>query len=262
MRPLISITSTLALLITATGCSGTGSSDLGPSGKVALKLSTTAVGSAGSSILTPGVTVTMGADVLVITDVQLVARKIKLEREDGNCPTPVVEGSSESGSDADDEGTPECPNLRLGPMLLDPPLVEGVEPSFTVDLPVGTYQELQMQIHKPTSSSKDAAFLAAYPAFAGTSIKVTGTFNGLPFTFTTSLTAEVEVEFAQPIVVTEGGTTALTLRLDVRQWFTAQGGGSLLNPLTLSQQSRQRVEQNIRSSFHAFEDNDEDGIDD
>lgn len=259
MRPFYGVTTSLALLVAATGCSSTSPSDLGPSGRVALKLSTTPAGGAAASLLAPGITVTQGGDVLVITDVQVVARKIKLERENGSCPTPVVEGS---GHDADEEGTDDCPNLRLGPMLLDPPIGEGVESSFTVDLPIGTYHELKMQIHKPTSSSTDAAFLALYPDFAGTSIKVTGTFNGLPFTFTTSLTAEVEVEFATPIVVTEGDVTSLTLRLDVRRWFEAQGDASLLNPLTLSQQDRQRVEQNIRASFHAFEDEDEDGVDD
>jgi hypothetical protein len=50
--------------------------------------------------------------------------------------------------------------------------------------------------------------------------------------------------------------------LDVRGWFLDQGGGSLLNPLSLSQQARSRIEQNIRQSFHVFEDDDQDGEED
>ncbi|MEO5800294.1 MAG: hypothetical protein ABIZ70_07270 [Gemmatimonadales bacterium] len=259
MRSLSSITPVLLLAAAAAGCSSTGSSDLGGNGRVAVRLSTTPMTTSGSSLLTPGITVTLGSDVVIVDGVQLVARKIKLQRADGTCPTPVVEDAQGSGSDADEGDTEECPNVRLGPMLLSPPLGEGVDGTFSVDLPAGSYHELQMQIHKPTSSSKDAAFLAANPGFAGTSIKVTGTFNGVPFVFTTSLTAEIEVPFLQDVVVVGGTTTSLTLQLDVRSWFKAQGGLALLNPGTLTQQDRQRVEQNIRASFHAFRDENGDG---
>lgn len=259
MHPLLKATTALAVILAVAGCSSTSSSDLGPTGRVNFNLSTTPVGGSGGSALTADVIVNRGSDILVITDVQLVARKIKLERSNGTCPTPVLTSPDGSGRDADSDDTDECPNLRLGPLLLDPPLGEGAQTTFSVDLPAGSYHELKMQIHKPTSRSSDAAFLAANPAFSGISIKVMGTFNGAPFTFTTDLTAEVEMEFDSPVVVTEGGTTSLTLQLDVRGWFLAQGGAALLDPNTLSQQGRQRVEQNIRASFHTFEDEDEDG---
>ena len=258
MRSLFQATTALALVLSAAGCSSTGSSD-GATGRLNFRLSTTPAGGFGASLLTPGVTVTLGADVLVITRVQLVARKLKFERTNGSCPTPVLTSADGSGKDADSDETADCPNLKLGPLLLDPPMTEGVVSTFSVDLPAGSYHELDMQIHKPTSNSSDAAFVAANPDFAGVSIKVAGTFNGLPFAFTTDLTAEVETEFATPIVLTVGGTKSLTLQLDVRGWFVAQGGGALLNPITLSQQSRQRVEQNIRASLHAFEDENQDG---
>jgi hypothetical protein len=259
MRPFLNPSVLLALVLAAAGCSSPSSSDSGPTGRVNLRLSTTPTGGVGGSALTADVTVNQGGDVLVISRVQLVARKIKLEQSNGSCPTPVLTSPDGAGRDADSDDTAECPNLRLGPLLLDPPLGEGVQSSFSVDLPAGNYHELDMQIHKPTSSSSDAAFLAANPDFSGVSIKVTGTFNGAPFTYTTDLTAEVEMEFGTPVVVTEGGTTSLTLQLDVRGWFLAQGGGALLNPITLSQQGRQRVEQNIRGSFHSFEDENQDG---
>ena len=47
---------------------------------------------------------------------------------------------------------------------------------------------LQLQIHKPTNATADAQFLADHPDFAGISIKVTGTFNGTDFTFTSTVT--------------------------------------------------------------------------
>ncbi len=259
MRPLLNATTAIVLVLAAAGCSSsTLPSGSTTTGRLSFQLSTTPK-SAGASVVNADITVLQGSDVLIITDVQLVARKIKLERLNGSCPTPVVTSPDSSSRDGDSEDTPECPNLKLGPLLLDPPLAAGVQSTFSVDLPPGSYHKLEMQIHKPTSSSNDAAFLAANPAFTGVSIKVTGTFNGTPFTFATDVTAEVETEFTAPVVVTVGGTTSLTLQLDVRGWFLAQSGGALLNPATLSQQNRQLVEQNIRSSFHAFEDENHDG---
>lgn len=255
MRVVHNASTLLALLVVAAGCSSTSPTDPSATGRVNLRLSTTSP----TAALMSDVTVTQGSDVLVISSVQLVARKIKLEQKDGTCPTPVVESPDGTGKDADEDSTDECPNLRLGPVLLDPPLGLGAVSTFSVDLPAGTYDELKMQIHKPTSRSSDATFLMAYPDFSGVSIKVNGTFNGVPFTFTTALTAEVEVPFEAPVVVTDGGTTSLTMQLDVRGWFDAQGGGALVDPLNLTQQSRSRIEQNIRASFHVFRDENGDG---
>lgn len=251
-RSTLAVSAMLCATVLA-ACSN-GSTSPNGDGHLRVQLATAATG-AGLGPSLADVSVTLGSDVIVISDVQLVARKIKLERAQGTCPTPDL---SDSGA-ADEEDSDECPNLKLGPMLLDPPLAAGAETSFTVDLPAGTYTELRLQIHKPSDNSKDAAFLAANPDFDGVSIKVIGTFNGTPFAFTTDLTAEVETEFAQPVVVIADGTTSLTLLLDVRGWFLSQGGTALLSPFGLDQQTRSQIEQNIRRSFHAFEDEDHDG---
>ena len=218
-------------------------------GTVGCQLATTGTGATTAPSL--AVSVTRGPDVLVITDVQLVARKIKLGQDDGSCPADI-EDDSEDGD--------ECPPLRLGPLLLDPPVDEGADPTFTVDLPAGTYDELMLQIHKPTSTA-DAAFVGANPEFNGISIRVNGTFNGTPFSFTTDLTQVVRIALSEPVEVVEDGEVGLTLLLDVGSWFLDQGGTALLDPAALSQQDRSRIEQNIRQSFHAFEDDDADGED-
>jgi hypothetical protein len=202
------------------------------------------------------VTVTDGVDVLVITNVEVVARKLKLERADGSCPP------SDPASDGDDVNTDDCPVLWLPPRLLVPSLNGGATALFAVDLPAGTYTELKVQIHKPTNSSRDAEFLVANPDFLGTSIRVTGTLNGEPFVFTTDLTTVVEVELEEPVVVTEDAPVSLTLAIDVGAWFLAADGVGILDPRAAGQQTRSRIEQNIRESFHAFEDDDEDGAPD
>ena len=221
----------------------------GPEGQGTVVFQLATAGTGATSAPSLAVTVTRGTDVIVISDVQLVARKIKLDREDSSCPADIEE---------DPEEEAECPSLKLGPLLLDPPLEEGVSPTFTVDIPAGVYDELQLQIHKPAGSN-DAAFIAANPDFNGVSIRVNGTWNGTPFTFTTDLTQVIEIELEDPVTVEVDGETGLTLLLDVRGWFLDQGGVALLNPSNLTQQARSRIEQNIRQSFHAFQDDDEDG---
>lgn len=241
-------------LLAGTGCSS-GSTGPNGTGRVTLQLATRGTGTAGAPMAASTASVTLGADVLDITSVQLVARKIKLERTDGTCP--VADVNAQTGEN--DGDSPECPNLRLGPMLLSPPVTAGAVSDFTLDLPEGSYKQLQLQIHTPTNHNGDATFLTANPGFDGVSIKVVGTFNGAPFTFTTGLTSEVEVEFDTPIVVAPAGATSITLLLDVAAWFKNSGGTALLNPLTLTQQQSQQVNQNIRGSLHAFEDENHDG---
>jgi hypothetical protein len=238
------------LLAAATLACSDGPAGPEESGTVVFQLATTGTGATTAPSL--AVSVTRGPDVIVITDVQLVARKIKLGQDDGSCPADI-EDDSEDGD--------ECPPLRLGPLLLDPPVDEGADPTFTVDLPAGTYDELMLQIHKPTNNNEDAAFIAANPEFNGVSIRVNGTFNGTPFSFTTDLTQVVKIALDEPVEVVADGEVGLTLLLDVGSWFLDQGGNALLDPAALSQQDRSIIEQNIRQSFHAFEDDDADGED-
>jgi hypothetical protein len=250
MNRVSHLTTALLAVAAAVACSD---DPTGPEGQgtVNFQLATTGTGATTGPQL--AIEVTRGEDVIVISEVQLVARKIKLEQADGSCPSDI-----DDESEADDD----CPTLRLGPMLLDPPIEEGADATFTVDVPAGTYDELMIQVHKPSNANEDAAFIAANPDFNGVSIRVVGTFNGTPFTFTTDLTQVITVDLDDPVVVEEDGEVGLTLLLDVRSWFLGTGGAVLLNPGSLSVQNRTIVEQNIRQSFHAFQDDDEDGEDD
>ena len=249
----------LVLLLPAVAaCSSGDSTGASATGRLVVQLATRQMGQSGTPAASADVTVTKGTDVIVISSVQLVARKIELERVDGACPASGPSGDLED----EEDDSPECPDLKLGPLLLTPPLGPGAQSFFTVDVPVGTYREVKLQIHRPTSDPSDAAFLAANPGFMGVSIKVTGTFNGAPFTFTTGLTTEVEMELSTPIEVQTAGPTDITIFMDVTGWFLAEGGSSLVSPLSLTIDGRERINENIRRSFRAFEDEDQDGGDD
>jgi len=253
--------------LAALGCSGGSTAPTGM-GRVVVQLAT-ASGAQNTGPAAADVVVTKGADNIVISQVQLVARKIRLRRSDGSCTEDPDQDEAPAsllatGGKTNDEGAQgdedeDCPVLKLGPLLLEPPLTDGAVTTFSADVPVGTYTKLRIQIHKP-KGDKDQAFLAAHPDFAGVSIRVKGTFDGAPFTFDSPLTEEEEIVLPTPVDVTLAGTTAFTLFLDVRGWFLDSTGAALVNPT--SPLVRSQIEHNIRASFRAFRDEDHDGDDD
>ncbi len=80
--------------------------------------------------------------------------------------------------------------------------------------------------------------------------------------FTSAVSAELEMEFNPPLVI-DATTQNATVTLDVAKWFL-DGSGAVIDPNTATAGSSalQTIEDNIRRSFHAFEDNDESGVDD
>jgi hypothetical protein len=246
----------------AVGCSGQATTPHGM-GRVVFQLATTEAGSANGPAAAD-VVISKGTNVVVINQVQLVARKIRFRQETGSCAEDLDQDDAPAASESDeshDLDDADCPTLKLGPLLLDPPLTDGAETSFAAEVPVGTYTGIKLQIHRPRGS-RDQAFLAAHPEFDGVSIRVKGTFNGAPFTFDTGIEEEEEIHLASPVVVTDAGTTAFTLFLDVRGWFLDQSGAALVDPTAPSSGIRSLIEHNIRSSFRAFEDADHDGHED
>jgi hypothetical protein len=205
--------------------------------------------SASFAVASAPVTYTDGAgNTLIIDQVELVLRQIELERVGENaCAVP---------------GDDRCEGLELGPILLDLPLGAGAVSQFTVTADTGTYGKVEFEIHK-ASSSDDADFVAAHPEFVDRSIRVSGTYNGTPFTFWSDLDLEQEIELVPPLVVGEGGGADLTLFVNLDSWFRT-GSGDLIDPATANkgQPSEGVVKQNIQDGMEAFEDGDRDGAED
>ena len=195
-------------------------------------------------------TIVSGSDVLVITRAQIVLREIELKRENDDL--------CESGVEGDDDG---CEEFETGPMLVDLPLGGLAETAITIEADTGTYDEIDFEVHK-TEGSGDAAFITAHPEFAGLSIRVEGTWNGTPFVYTSDLDVEQENELVPPLVITETTGTNVTLRVDISTWFR-NGSGVLVDPASGNQggQNESVIKENIKVSFHAFEDEDRDGDD-
>ena len=189
-------------------------------------------------------------NVLVLTKVELVLRDIEFERENhDNCD------SVSTGNDDD------CEEFEAGPVLIDLPLRGGASHEFTVAVDAGTFDEIELQIHKPEDDgdSRDLAFIAAHPDLENVSIRVTGTFNGTAFTFTSDLNVDQEFHLNPPLVVSAQTDVAVTLQVDLSGWFLS--GAVLIDPSLALQGGTFEglVENNIEASFDAFNDDDEDG---
>ncbi|MFQ5704826.1 MAG: hypothetical protein ACE5HT_12495 [Gemmatimonadales bacterium] len=194
-------------------------------------------------------TLTSGIDTLIITQAQLVLRKIELKQATSvNCdlvPEP-----------------PECEDVELGPVLVDMPLTPGAQRKFSVALPMGTFTAIEFEIHKVSGDAEDQAFLQANPGFLDKSIRVTGTFNGQAFTFESDLDVEQTLVLIPALVVGQAAATNVTIRVDISTWFVDQSG-ALVDPATANKggQNENVVKDNIKVSLKAFEDKDEDGDD-
>ena len=105
----------------------------------------------------------------------------------------------------------------------------------------------------------DADFVAEHPEYEDTSIRVVGSYNGTPFTFTSDLTLVQSVSFPAVVEVETEGQLALTLLVNVADWFAAADGG-LVDPAQANNGMplESVVEQQIRESFRAFRDSDAD----
>jgi hypothetical protein len=191
-----------------------------------------------------------GTDTIVVTSVQMVMREIELNRVGGSaCDSTLVDDS--------------CEELEIGPELFDLPLGTGAQRAVTVAIDTGSYDKIEFEIHKPESSD-DAGFIALHPEFDGVSIKMTGTYNGTPFTYTSDLDVEQEYDFVPPLVVTDNTSFGVTMFVDLQTWFLNQSGDGFLDPASANKggQYEGEVKSNIEASINAFEDDDRDGVED
>jgi hypothetical protein len=238
----------------------------GTTGRVTLALTSRPAGSviAASAAVSPATTpavvaagdstvIMAGTDTLVIRSVELVLREVELEK--------VETAECDSVMDNDD-----CEEFEVGPMLVSLPLgTTATVTEVAINAPAGMFNELEFEIHKPNAED-DAAFIAAHPAFADVSIRVTGTFSKAgtrtDFTYTTDLNEKQEIDLDPPLTVVEGSTTNVTLRLDIATWFL--NGVALVDPASANKggANENLVRDNIRASIDAFRDDDRDGHDD
>ena len=280
MRFQISAAGCTALLALA-ACND--NSGPGAAGTMALRIATTpsmaitASGAAPFVSATPLTYTDDAGNVLVISAAQVVLKQISFARADAG--DACVDGEHDAGHQANDhdrgasalhrpafdeadqdeaDDSDACAPEALGPVLVDLPLNSGATQQFEIGIAPGTYTGVRFHIHKANSGS-EAPFLAEHPEFVGTSIRVTGTYNDVPFTYTTSLNAIQRQNFVTPVTVDQNGSADVTLLVDLSTWFL--NGGTLVDPATAGPggANQHLVWDNIKRSFRAFRDEDHNG---
>jgi hypothetical protein len=250
MRPLAGLIALAALV----ACSGdpTGANRL----PVKISFTTNATTIAAAPIrIAPDLVVGAAGD-LVLKRVQLVIGKIELDR----AGTADCVGEIERAGDDHAHIGLECEDVHRDPVLVDIP-VDGVLHSvLSVPLAEGTYSELEAKLEPARDTA--TAFNAANPNMVGKSVRIEGTYKGTAFVFTSSVRRSLEMSFDPPLVI-DATTKTTTVSLDVGKWFLTSSG-AVIDPTTATAGSATltQIEDNIRRSFHAFEDEHETGVDD
>jgi hypothetical protein len=240
-------------LSTLAACSG----DLTGANRQPVRLSfTTHIASAPAAIrISPDLVVGAAGD-LILTKVQVVIGKVELnENDQTNCVTEI-----ESAGDEHAQVGQECEDVSRDPVLVDIPVDAALHSVINVPLAQGTYTKLEAKLEPAGDIA--TAFNTANPNLVGKSVRVEGTYKGTPFVFTSAVRTGLEMEFSPPLVI-DATTMNATVTLDVAKWFL-DGSGAVIDPNTATAGSNalQLIEDNIHRSFHAFQDNDESGVDD
>jgi hypothetical protein len=236
--------SCVLVLTLAAACGGSGSSQVALSARAGTAASTAATATGQQA---QPLTLVNG---IVITRLRVVLNEVKLE-----------------GTASTDAGTGEEVEFKTAPTLLDlsgSTLDNGTTQQVTLsNVKPGTYREIKFKIHKPSQSDAGVAADAGLAAMAnqGFSMIVDGTIdagtsNAKTFAFSSALEAQQQVEGTFNFT---DGSHGLTLNLDATTWFGGTGS-SRLDPTVAANKSQ--IENNIKASFKAFQDDDHDGHED
>jgi hypothetical protein len=200
--------------------------------------------------------IALAPDTIIVRSAQLVLRKVELKRIDA--------ASCVSGSGG-------CEDFETGSRLLTLPLGSAmIAQDVAITAPAGTFDQLEFEVHKP-SSSEDAAFIAANPDFATISIRVIGTFvhgtgtgagTRSDFTFTSDVDQSQQASLVPPVTLKDGQTLNVTLRVDISTWYLNAATTALVDPASANKGGANEsiVANNIQNSFKAFEDDNRDGL--
>lgn len=187
------------------------------------------------------VVVEQDGNTLNIADAEIVVRELAFRRQEG-----------EGCVDADGSGEPDddsCAELVIDPDLIDLPVDQENLTSGAVVVEPGTYDALVFELHE--TREEDTNVLGERPGMLGSSVRVTGSYNGESLGDSAMFvpTGDVVLTLEDPIRLDEGAASAMTLTVDVASWFRVDG--DLVRPdaaaadTTLARQ----VSENILASF-------------
>lgn len=218
------------------------------------------VGGGASAVATPGgLKISRASDTIMVTKAQFVVSDVRLRSVTGECAESVAAAAA---NDKKNDYS-ECPEIKLGPFLVNVPVTGEDGARISVDVPAGIYGNIRMKLHKvDANNALDLPFQQENPDFRNITVRLEGTYNGVPFTFVTDVSTTLNVPLTKPLVVKEGGDE-VTISVDVASWFVNTSGG-LYSPAAANTPGsiRGAVISNIERAFRAFRDRNHDGRED
>lgn len=216
------------------------------------------VGGGASAVATAsGFKISRASDTIMVTKAQFVVSDVRLRTVTGACVDDAVAASDKKNDYS------ECPEIKIGPFLVNVPVTGEDGARISVDVPAGTYGNIRMKLHKvDANNALDMPFQQENPDFRNITVRLEGTYNGTPFTFVTDVSTTLNVPLAKPLVVRAGGDE-VTISVDVASWFVNSSGG-LYSPAAANTPGsiRAAVVANIERAFRAFRDQNHDGHED
>jgi hypothetical protein len=185
------------------------------------------------------------ADNLVITSAKIMVSDLRIKGS-------FIDTLNPGGDNDDNEVI-----LNRGPFVLSLNLDGDSNQVMVNTVQPGTYYGVKFEIHRlaPGETTPDSSFVDTIHG-KRYSVVITGTYNGSPFVFKSTMSAKQMIVFQHPISVTQTGFINVTLVVDPYAWFYFDG--HLLNPTDVN--SSLAINANIRGSFsQGYKDRD-DGI--
>src|SRR6266849_2446850 len=201
-----------------------------------LSLSVTSRSTAPTTGPSTSIVVGSGAAGITITAAQMTLGEIELSPS-GSCGAETNE--ADAAGPANDNHEDSCEELDAGPVTVDLPVDGTTKAMLHVTVPTGTYEGLQAELLNVQVAFTDA--------------------SGAKHTFTSNAEAKLEMRFSAPLTVAAGGTLNVTVDIDVSSWFK-DASGAVLDPTNPA--NADAINDNIRKSFHVFDDENQDGVDD
>jgi len=201
-----------------------------------LSLAVTSRSTAPTTGPSTSIVVGSGAAGITITAALMTLGEIELSPS-GSCGAET--NDADAAGPANDNHEDSCEELDAGPVTVDLPVDGTTKAMLHVTVPTGTYEGLQAELLNVQVAFTDA--------------------SGAKHTFTSNAEAKLEMRFSAPLTVAAGGTLNVTVDIDVSSWFK-DASGAVLDPTNPA--NADAINDNIRKSFHAFDDENQDGVDD
>ncbi len=153
-------------------------------------------------------------------------------------------------------------DFETGTIIMSLNLNGGITEVAVSEIQPGIYNEIEFDIHKPEDSEvvPDSDFRIGDSGDERFSVVIRGNIDGNVFLYRSNKNFEIELELANNIEILESDNNLdITLTVDISGWFLDEHGNPL-DPRNIDHESE--IDESIKRSFEAFEDNDRDGDDD